>query len=106
MAEQQPEAEAGKKSDLHHLEESLQVVWEKARRVSELLIRLKEENKTLQQEEQHLRSELERRELDLQRVRKELLQLQSNGSGMFSKEEKEELTTRIKELIGKINSRL
>ncbi len=106
LPEQHVEAEVGGKKDLKHLEESLQSLWEKARRVSDTLLHAKEENNTLRASEQYLRAELERRESDLQRIRKEFLQLQSNGSDIFTKEEKEALKNKIKELIGKINSRL
>jgi hypothetical protein len=49
---------------------------------------------------------LEQREQELHKLRIEYLQLQSNGSSIYSKEEKEELKMKIKELISKINSRL
>lgn len=113
MPEQQLETEAVSKKDVRHFEEVLQRLWEKARLVSELLIRLKSENKTLKDRvaeleaaETLLKSESDRQSQEFQRIRKELLQLQSNGSNIYTKEEKEELKTRIKDLIAKINSRL
>lgn len=99
--------------DLKSLEGSLQTLWERARKVSELVLRLKRENQTLRQEVQDLQTthaalkrELESGRQELQKVQQQLLQLQSNGSNIFTKEEKEALKARIKELIVKINSRL
>ncbi|MGB2869630.1 MAG: hypothetical protein WBD36_14335 [Bacteroidota bacterium] len=113
MPEQQLEEEAVSKKDVRHFEEVLQKLWEKARLVSDLLIRVKSENKTLQDRvseleavEMRLKSEFDHQSQEFQRIRKELLQLQSNGSNIFTKDEKEELKTRIKDLIVKINSRL
>lgn len=113
MPEQQLEAEAASAKDLRHLEETLQKLWEKARRVSDLLIHLKQENKNLRSKVseletsgERLTSMLQQKDQEFQRVRTEFLKLQSNGSDIFTKEEREALKTRIKELIAKINSRL
>jgi septal ring factor EnvC (AmiA/AmiB activator) len=99
--------------EMQTLEASLEKLWEKARRVSDLLLRFKEENrvlknrvKELEQLEVQLRSNLQERERELERVRAEVIRLQSNGSQMFTQEEKEVLRQRIKDLIGKINMRL
>ena len=99
--------------DLHTLEASLEKLWEKARRVSDVLIRLQGENKELiararerEQLESQLKSDLRARDQELERIRSEVLRLQSNGSQAFSRVEKEELQQRIKDLITKINSRL
>jgi septal ring factor EnvC (AmiA/AmiB activator) len=99
--------------EMQTLEASLEKLWEKARRVSDLLLRFKEENrvlknrvKELEQLEAQLRSNLQERERELERVRAEVIRLQSNGSQMFTQEEKEVLRQRIKDLIGKINMRL
>ncbi len=99
--------------EMQTLEASLEKLWEKARRVSDLLLRYKEENrvlknrvKELEQLEAQLRSNLQERERELERVRAEVIRLQSNGSQMFTQEEKEVLRQRIKDLIGKINMRL
>jgi len=48
LPEQLIDAETAEKMDLRRLEESLQSLWEKARLVSDLLLRLKTENKELQ----------------------------------------------------------
>jgi predicted nucleic acid-binding Zn-ribbon protein len=113
LPEQLIDAETAEKKDLRQLEESLQSLWEKARLVSELLLRLKAENKELHSKlsglelkEQRWAEELRRREQEIEEVREQLAHAQSNGSSLFSKEESEVLKSRLKELIVKINSRL
>jgi predicted nucleic acid-binding Zn-ribbon protein len=92
---------------------SLEKLWEKARRVSDLVLRLKEENQelrsrvsALEQAEAQWKSTLLMREQEVERLRSEVAKLQSNGSQLFSQEEKEALKQRIKDLIVKINARL
>ena len=99
--------------DIKTLETSLDALWDKARRVSEVLVQLKETNGVLQRKiedfevvEQNLKQELAAKERELERLRQEALRLQSNGSNILTKEEKEALKARIKDLIGKINSHL
>ena len=113
MPEQLLDAETAEKKDLRQLEESLQSLWEKARLVSDLLLRLKTENKELQSrlsslelKERRSTEELRQREQEIEDVRAQLAHAQSNGSSLFSKEESEALKTRLKELINKINSRV
>jgi septal ring factor EnvC (AmiA/AmiB activator) len=113
LPEQLVDAEAAEKKDLKQLESSLQSLWEKARLVSDSLLRFKAENRelrnritSLEVQERHWTEELQRRERDLEEVRKQLTLAQSNGSSLFSKEESEVLKTRLRELITKINSRL
>ena len=113
MAELQVESEPTGKVDVRHLDEILQRLWEKARVVSESLTRFREENQSLKKRvtelehvERKLISEIQKSDGDLQKVRSELLKLQSNGSDLLTKEEKEALKARIKELISRINSRL
>ncbi len=107
------EVEAMEKKDLKKLEESIQALWGKARLVSDQLLQLKKENKelrnrvlSLEVEESRWKEELRRRERELEDIRSQLTLAQSNGSNLFSKEELEALKARLKELIGKINSRL
>jgi chromosome segregation ATPase len=107
------DTELANKKDLKHLAESIQVLWTKARQVSDLLLQVRAENaqlKTkvaeLERSEREVRTRLEQREQELHKLRTEYVQLQSNGSSIYSKQEKEELRTKIKELISKINSRL
>jgi chromosome segregation ATPase len=113
LPEQLIDAETAEKKDLRQLEESLQSLWEKARLVSDLLLRLKAENKELQSrlsslelKERRWAEELRQREQEMEEVRMQLTHAQSNGSSLFSKEESEALKSRLKELIVKINSRL
>jgi septal ring factor EnvC (AmiA/AmiB activator) len=107
------EAEVISGKDMKTIETSLEALWDKARRVSEVLVQLKETNGVLQKKvedlesaEQSLKQELAAKERELERLRQDALRLQSNGSNILTKEEKEALKARIKDLIGKINSHL
>jgi chromosome segregation ATPase len=109
----QEDTELASKNDLRHLAASIQLLWAKARRVAELLVQVRGENTQLKSKvaelertEREMKVSLEQREQELHKLRIEYLQLQSNGSSIYSKEEKEELKMKIKELILKINSRL
>ena len=113
MPEQLIDAEMTEKKDLRQLEESLQSLWEKARLVSDLLLRLKAENKelksklsSLEVKERRWAEEIRQCEQESEEVRAQLAHAQSNGKSLFSKEESEALKSRLKELIVKINSRL
>ena len=155
MSELNPETTEARTETVRGLEPILQQLWEKARRVSALLVRMRDENIALRtrvreledsgrsvytereklivrlaQEESQGRGAVEevaalrqkvrqleesetnaRRQLDEVTVqgeaaRRELTRLQSNGTGPFSREEKEELRTRVQELIHKITTRL
>jgi chromosome segregation ATPase len=109
----QEDTELAGKRDLKHLAASIQELWSKARQVSDLLLQVRADNtqlKTkiaeLEQGERELKTRLEQREQELHKLKIDYVQLQSNGSSIFSKEEKEQLRTKIKELISKIHSRL
>ena len=113
MPDQQVEAEVISGKEIKTLGNSLEALWEKARRVSEVLVQLREENgilqkkvATLEAEETLLKQELTNREQELSRLHQEALRLQSNGSNILTKEEKEALKARIKDLIMKISSHL
>jgi predicted nucleic acid-binding Zn-ribbon protein len=113
LPEQLIDAEMTEKKDLRQLEESLQSLWEKARLVSDLLLRLKAENKelksklsSLELKERRWAEEIRQREQEMEEVCARLTHEQSNGKSLFSKEESEALKSRLKELIVKINSRL
>ena len=113
MPDQHVEAEVISGKDIKTIETSLEALWDKARRVSEVLVQLKETNGTLQRKvedleavERNLKQELAAKERELERLRQDALRLQSNGSNILTKEEKEALKARIKDLIGKINSHL
>ena len=99
--------------DIKSLETSLEALWDKARRVSEVIVQLKDSNVELRKKvqdlegsQQRLKEDLVSKERELERLRQEALRLQSNGSNILTKEEKEALKARIKDLIGKINSHL
>ena len=113
VPEQLFDTETVEKTDLKQLEESLQVLWEKARLVSDELLKLKAKNRELQNRLSGLEDNDRRKDEELKRRERELLEMhdqlehaQSNGSSLFSKEELETVKLRLKELITKINSRL
>ena len=60
----------------------------------------------LQSAGERLRKELATKERELERLRQDALRLQTDGSNILTKEEKEALKARIKDLIGRINSHL
>jgi len=105
------EALGGK--DVREIESSLQGLWEKARRISDLVISLRNENQKLRTElaeirsgEHDLHEAVRTHEDELKRAREELSKLQANGDSIFTHEEKEALATKIRELIALIDSRL
>jgi len=113
LPDQHVEAEVMSGKDIKTLELSLEALWEKARRVSDVLVQLKETNAALQKKvedletvERGLKQELSGKERELERLRQDALRLQSNGSNILTKEEKEALKARIKDLITRINSHL
>ncbi len=113
MPDQQVEAEVMSGKEIKTLESSLEALWEKARRVSEALAQMRESNgellrkvEDLESAGERLRQELAAKERELERLRQDALRLQTNGSNILTKEEKEALKARIKDLIGKINSHL
>ena len=113
MPETHVESDVVSDMDLNTLEVSLEKLWEKARRVSDLLLRFKEENQSLrgrvselERLETQLRADLKSREQELQRLGSEINRLESSGSQLVSENEKEALKAKIQELISKINSRL
>jgi hypothetical protein len=113
LPESQVESPAADQKGQSSLEASLQALWEKARRVSELLLQMRESNQLLhgrvtdlEYAEHQLKETLAGREKDLERLRHEVAKLQLNGSEAFTKEEKEALKAKIKEMVAKINARL
>jgi chromosome segregation ATPase len=113
LPDQHGEAEVLSGKDVRSLETSLETLWEKARRVSEVLVQLKEANGDLRKRledletvEQRLMRELADKEREVEHLRQEVLRVQSNGSNILTKEEKEALKARIKDLITKISSHL
>ena len=92
---------------------SLQRLWDRARQISELVHRLRSENASLkhrleevEQSGRQLEKALGERTKELTEIRERLATVERNGDNIFTKEEKEALATRIKELITKLNARL
>lgn len=106
MSEPHVETEERSGSETDQVESSLQKLWEKARRLSEVLLRIQKENQALRRRVEELEGREKQLSGELQGQEQELLKLQSNGSGMFTHEEKEALASKIKDLIAKINARL
>jgi len=95
------------------LETSLQRLWDRARQISDLVHRLKAENASLKRRVEEVEKSghqmekvLGERTRELGEARERLAKLEIDGDNFFTKEEKEALATRIKELITKLNSRL
>jgi hypothetical protein len=113
LSEQLDDTEVDSKKDLRNLEVALQLLWEKARLVSENLLQLKQENRQLKEklgEFERSRgtreAELETRERTIQDLRATIANLQANGTGAFNREERESMQEKIKGLIEKLNGRL
>ena len=113
LPDQHAEADVMSDRDTRTIETSLETLWEKARRVSDALAQLKETNGVLSKRiedlegvERRLTQELAGKERELEQLRQEALRLQSNGSNILTKEEKEALKARIKDLISRISSHL
>lgn len=105
-----PEPQAGfevtNEGEKDQLESSLRKLWQKARQLSDILLRLKSENESLRRRVEELEGKEQKLSKELQGAEQNLLQHQSNGTSMFTHEEKEALVQKIRELIAKINSRL
>ncbi len=100
--------------EVSSLDQLIRSFWEKAHAATELITRLRSEQRSLsdrlaqvEREVTALRSEITARDTELKRVRYERDQLLgSNGHERFTAEEREHLKERIRELIAKINSHL
>ncbi len=100
--------------DIENIEIILKIFWEKVRIVSEQIDKLKDEKKNLQQNQSEyevelsrLRSQLNEKEQEIKRLRIEQVQLRDiSNNELFTKQEKEFLKERIRDLISKINSHL
>ena len=106
LPESHADAEVTNEKEIDQIESSLQKLWEKARRLSDVLLRLKEENQSLRRRLGELEEQERRMTKEMEGREQEILKLQSNGTGMFTNEEKEALATKIRELIAKLNARL
>lgn len=113
MSETPQGIEAMDEDNTKVLDASFSTLWEKVKVVSELVLKLKRENKELRrnqfdQEEIHknLLTQINQIKAELESTRSQVEKLQSNGSGIYTKEEKEALALKIQDLLAKINSRL
>lgn len=113
VPEQHEVVEAVQRRTIQEIEESLQKLWEKAHAVSETIVRLKNENRELKLQNATLQEQLRKRDQELEAAIRELEQLraqvnevQYHESALITKEEKEELKSKLKEMIAKINSHL
>jgi chromosome segregation ATPase len=100
--------------DVGKLEDSLKILWDKIRSSTAIISSSRDENKSLadrisnlEKEISSLKTELYTKEQDLKRSKLEHAQLQNtSNTDIFTTEEKENLKTRIREIIAKINSYL
>ena len=155
VSESNPEIASERRATPRSLDLVLQQLWDKARRVSTVVVKLREENaglnervreleesnrmifgereklivRSAQQEaaerntvdevatlrqrvrqledaETNARRRLDEVSVQLEQARRDVAGLQANGTGPFTREEKDHLRQRVSELITKINSRL
>ena len=98
---------------LVHIEESVKALWEKAKLAGELIIRLREEKQTLQtqsvalqQEVAKLRTELVAKEQQLQKLMTTQASSEAKSTSAFSNGERDQLTSKVKELLARIEAYL
>jgi anion-transporting ArsA/GET3 family ATPase len=104
----EPSADAGT------IEIALREFWEKTRSAVALVAKLRADRRSLseklvkiEQELIELRNDLTLKDQEVKRLRAENAQLlSSNGQDLLTEEEKENLKSRIRELIARINSHL
>lgn len=94
-----------------HIEESLKVLWGKARQAGEIIAQLREEKQALlsqvallQQEVAKLRDELAVKEQQLQRASTRAQDM--SATAIVSNGEREQLAAKVKELLAKIDAYL
>jgi chromosome segregation ATPase len=95
------------------IEPALKTLWDKARRVAEVIARLKLENSELraslsqvQDAVVQLRTELTRKEELITRLNSEKVAAPSTQDAFFSNGERQELSAKVKELLERIESYL
>jgi len=99
--------------DSKGLEGAFRTLWDRVRKAAELIEHLKAENsalrsKTTQLEQRvaDLKTELGEKVEALRVVTEHQQEVLSHGNNLFSESEKEAVKSRIRELIGRINSHL
>ena len=109
----QAETEIGASKGNRALEGALENLWMKARRASEVILGLREENRALQKRVAELEAELAQveeglgvRAEEITKLKEDFSLLKSHNNDNFTKEEKEELRNKILVLIEKISSHL
>ena len=95
------------------IELALKSLWDKVRRAAEVIARLRVENSQLQaavaqmqRELLQLKEDLIKREQEIRKLSAEKAEIQSARTSGFSNGEREALSARVKELLGKIESYL
>ena len=95
------------------IESDIKNLWDKIRKVSEIMFLIKEENKELKAEVQKLKqkfseseSQLIANEREISQLHSDLARLTTSTNSSFPPQEKEIIKKRISELIAKINSHL
>ena len=114
MNDRQPEIETELRSEELKLDDALRGVWEKVRSAALLIQQLREEKSMMSSRITELEravsaasNDLLVKEQDLKRLRGEYASLASAGSDSgLTREERENLKERMRELISRINSHL
>jgi chromosome segregation ATPase len=105
--------EVGSIRETKLLDAAFKGLWERVRKATELITGLREENKTLRADIAQLKGRIQElegilrlREENIQDLKTQQLQIQSNNNSPFTEEEREALKLRIKDLLAKLNSHL
>ena len=114
MNQRQPDIETTPVSEVSTLDEVLKQLWEKARATSTVLNQLRTENMTLndrllqlEREFTSLKSDISKKDYELKQMRMEYAQLTNSAEdNVLSPEDRENLKSKIRDLIAKINSHL
>ena len=114
MNQRHNETEVPVVEEMSTLDSVLKSFWDKVHSASELIQQLREEKKILkerseelEQQVSSLRQEVVTRDHELKRLRAEHAQLLSaNGNNTFTPQEREEMKSRVRDIISKINSYL
>lgn len=113
MTGQQADIEVANLRDSKGLEGTFRTLWDRVRKAAELIEHLKAENRSLcsknaqlEQQLADLKAELGEKDEALRVVTEHHQEALSHSDNLFSESEKEAVKSRIRELIGKINSHL
>lgn len=96
------------------MEDALKSVWDKIRLAAHLITQLREEKRVLttrvgdlDRQIATMRSDVQSRDQEIKRLRSEHTHLlNANGHNSFTREEKDSIKVKIRDLISKINSYL